>query len=70
MFFRSSGESWQWINRSLALLWPKDFDVDPRDSQTIYLGASDTRNIALNGGSPKGVVLGGASSDSSITRTS
>jgi photosystem II stability/assembly factor-like uncharacterized protein len=35
------GESWEWINRSRPLLWPKDYDVDPRDSGTIYLGASD-----------------------------
>lgn len=41
---KNAGESWQWINRSQPLLWPKDFDVDPRDSQTVYLGASDASN--------------------------
>lgn len=41
---KDGGESWQWINRSQPLLWPKDFDVDPRDSRIVYLGASDARN--------------------------
>src|SRR5262249_46306981 len=27
------GKSWEWINRSRPLLWPKDYDVDPRDSR-------------------------------------
>ena len=36
--------SWQWINRSQPLLWPKDFDVDPHDSRVIYLGAADAGN--------------------------
>jgi photosystem II stability/assembly factor-like uncharacterized protein len=35
------GTSWQRVNRSRPLLWPKDFDVDPRDSRVIYLGAAD-----------------------------
>jgi photosystem II stability/assembly factor-like uncharacterized protein len=38
------GKSWSWINRSHPLLWPKDYDVDPRNSRVIYLGASDARN--------------------------
>jgi hypothetical protein len=38
---RDGGESWEWINRSRPLRWPKDFDVDPRDSRIIYLGAGD-----------------------------
>ena len=41
---RDGGESWQWINRSQPLLWPKDYDVDPRDSRIVYLGASDANN--------------------------
>ncbi len=41
---RDGGESWVWINESLPLLWPKDFDVDPRDSKVIYLGAADANN--------------------------
>jgi photosystem II stability/assembly factor-like uncharacterized protein len=38
------GMSWSWINRSRSLLWPKDYDVDPRDSRVIYLGAADADN--------------------------
>jgi len=38
---RDGGETWEWINVSTPLLWPKDFDVDPRDSNVIYLGAAD-----------------------------
>ena len=34
-------ETWQQTNRSQPLLWPKDYDVDPRDSRVIYLGAAD-----------------------------
>jgi photosystem II stability/assembly factor-like uncharacterized protein len=34
-------QSWTLVNRSRPLLWPKDFDVDPRDSRVIYLGAAD-----------------------------
>lgn len=37
------GVSWTWINRSRPLLWPKDFDVDPRDSRVVYLGAADAQ---------------------------
>ena len=38
------GTSWEWINRSKPLLWPKDYDVDPRDSRVIYMGAADANN--------------------------
>jgi photosystem II stability/assembly factor-like uncharacterized protein len=38
---RDGGETWEWINASQRLHWPKDFDVDPRDSEVIYLGAAD-----------------------------
>jgi photosystem II stability/assembly factor-like uncharacterized protein len=41
---RDGGETWEWINESHPLLWPKDFDVDPRDSNVIYLGAADANN--------------------------
>jgi hypothetical protein len=34
-------ESWSFLNESLPLLWPKDYDVDPRDSNVVYLGAAD-----------------------------
>jgi photosystem II stability/assembly factor-like uncharacterized protein len=44
--YRSSNgaATWEWINRSQPLLWPKDYDVDPRDSRVIYLGAADAGN--------------------------
>jgi photosystem II stability/assembly factor-like uncharacterized protein len=38
---RDGGDTWEWINESQPLFWPKDFDVDPRDSDVIYLGAAD-----------------------------
>jgi photosystem II stability/assembly factor-like uncharacterized protein len=41
---RDGAESWEWTNSSQLLLWPKDFDVDPRDSNVIYLGAADADN--------------------------
>jgi photosystem II stability/assembly factor-like uncharacterized protein len=41
---KDGGTSWEWINRSQPLLWPKDYDVDPRDSRVIYLGAADANN--------------------------
>jgi len=41
---RDGGETWQCINESQPLLWPKDFDVDPKDSEVVYLGAADADN--------------------------
>jgi photosystem II stability/assembly factor-like uncharacterized protein len=41
---KDGGTTWEWINRSKPLLWPKDYDVDPRDSRVIYLGAADAGN--------------------------
>lgn len=38
---QDGGESWELINASHPLLWPKDFDVGPGDSSVIYLGAGD-----------------------------
>jgi len=38
---RDGAESWEYLNGSQPLLWPKDYDVDPRDSSVIYLGAAD-----------------------------
>jgi photosystem II stability/assembly factor-like uncharacterized protein len=38
---KDGAESWQYLNASQPLLWPKDYDVDPRDSNVIYLGAAD-----------------------------
>jgi photosystem II stability/assembly factor-like uncharacterized protein len=36
-----AAKTWTWINRSQPLKWPKDFDVDPRDSRIVYVGAAD-----------------------------
>ena len=50
---RDGAESWEYLNESQPLLWPKDYDVDPRDSNVIYLGAADAnhhREIDLFGG--------------------
>jgi photosystem II stability/assembly factor-like uncharacterized protein len=46
---RDGAESWEYLNESLPLLWPKDYDVDPRDSNVIYLGAADA-NQSREGG--------------------
>jgi hypothetical protein len=34
-------ETWEKVNTSLPLLYPKDFDVHPRDSRKISIGACD-----------------------------
>ena len=38
---RDGAATWQLVNQSQPLLWPKDFTVDPNDSRTIYIGAAD-----------------------------
>jgi photosystem II stability/assembly factor-like uncharacterized protein len=38
---RDGAQHWALVNRSLPLLWPKDFTVDTRDSRTLYLSGSD-----------------------------
>jgi photosystem II stability/assembly factor-like uncharacterized protein len=38
---RDAAGTWELVNRSQPLLWPKDFTVDPADSGVIYVGASD-----------------------------
>jgi photosystem II stability/assembly factor-like uncharacterized protein len=45
-----AGESWTLVNASRALLYPKDFSVDPRDSQRILLGACDAGRGDESGG--------------------
>jgi photosystem II stability/assembly factor-like uncharacterized protein len=50
---RDGGESWECITKSIgvgqelapALLWPKDFAVDPESSQVILVGAADARKL-------------------------
>ena len=38
---KDSAETWEKINASKPLLYPKDFSVDPRNSRRILLGAAD-----------------------------
>ena len=40
---RDGAESWELITRDPVLLWPKDFEVDPRDSNVIFIGAANAR---------------------------
>ncbi|MBI3829853.1 MAG: hypothetical protein HY291_10065 [Planctomycetes bacterium] len=42
---KDAGESWEQINKTQVLHWPKDFTVDSKDSKTLYIGAA-------NAGSP------------------
>lgn len=37
------GESWACLTREIGLLWPKDFEVHPDNSKSIFLGAADAR---------------------------
>ena len=37
-------DSWTRITNDPVLLWPKDFQVDPNDSNTIFIGAADAGN--------------------------
>lgn len=46
---RDGAETWEYLSETQPLLWPKDFDVDPRDSNVIYLGAADA-NQSRQGG--------------------
>ena len=36
-------EHWKLITQSRPLLWPKDFTIDPSDSNIVYVGACDAR---------------------------
>ncbi len=38
------GDSWTRITNAPLLLWPKDFQVDPSDSNVIFVGAADANN--------------------------
>jgi photosystem II stability/assembly factor-like uncharacterized protein len=42
-------EHWTLVNKSKALLWPKDFTVDPRNSKTIYLSACNANGQEESG---------------------
>jgi len=52
---RDGAESWELVNRSCPLLYPKDFAVDPADSRVIFIGACDApTRTALQGLAPQG----------------
>ncbi len=40
---KDKGSSWERINASKPLLWPKDFTVDPDNPDIIYVGAADAQ---------------------------
>ena len=40
---KDAARTWEKVNKSQPLLWPKDFTVDPKDSRVIYVGACDAR---------------------------
>jgi photosystem II stability/assembly factor-like uncharacterized protein len=46
---KDGAKTWELVNRSLPLLWPKDFTVDPKDARVIYLGAADAREAKQGG---------------------
>ncbi len=45
-----SGETWEKVNASQPLLYPKDFSVHPRDSKRILIGACDVNWENKQGG--------------------
>jgi photosystem II stability/assembly factor-like uncharacterized protein len=47
---KDAGERWELVNKSQPLLWPKDFTVDPKNSDEIYIGACDIRGGEKQGG--------------------
>ena len=47
---RDGAESWEKINLSQPLLYPKDFSVHPRDSRRLLLGACDAGGPDASGG--------------------
>jgi photosystem II stability/assembly factor-like uncharacterized protein len=38
---KDGARTWELVNRSQPLLWPKDVTVDPKDSRVVYVGAAD-----------------------------
>lgn len=42
--------SWEKITASIGLRWPTDFELDPRDSRVVYLGACDPPDAPGEGG--------------------
>jgi photosystem II stability/assembly factor-like uncharacterized protein len=46
---RDRGETWELVNQTLPLLWPKDFAIDPQDSRVLYLAAADANRQEQGG---------------------
>lgn len=46
---RDKGETWEKVNASQLLQWPKDFTVDPKDSKIIYYSAARAAGQDQNG---------------------
>ncbi len=38
---KDGAKTWEIVNKTQPLLWPKDFTVDPKDSRIIFVGAAD-----------------------------
>ncbi|MFH1708127.1 MAG: hypothetical protein ABIF71_09445 [Planctomycetota bacterium] len=47
---RDGAATWEKVNASRLFLYPKDFEVDPADSNTILVGTCDTRETPGDGG--------------------
>ena len=47
---KDGAETWEKINASRPLLYPKDFSVDPRNSRRVLLGAADAGRGDQSGG--------------------
>lgn len=47
---KDGAESWEKMNSSMPLLYPKDFSVDPLDSRRVLLGAADSGQGNQSGG--------------------
>jgi len=46
---RDGAESWERITNDPVFLWPKDFEVDPRNSDIIFLGEARARSARQQG---------------------
>lgn len=47
---KDAGENWELVNKSQPLLWPKDFTVNPRNINEIYIGVCDIWGGEMQGG--------------------
>jgi len=46
---KDGGDSWTCLTSGLGLLWPKDFEVHPSNSNVIFIGAADAREQQQGG---------------------